>query len=145
MKTRVILLCALLASCGSIYSVTTTATAILVQNNTCTPGPCATIHVYGFPLEWPSTPNGRGRLDLGEVTGSAACLAIPHTGEFTVNTTKYTWDSSKPLMLGAVLSTDNPAAAGPTTTSFVPTSNSAWSVVLPGSGDVESSPGCVPS
>ena len=55
---------------------------LLVTNSACTPGPCQTVEVLAFPRNFPHTPGGRWRIELGTLSAASACLAIPPEAKF---------------------------------------------------------------
>ena len=121
---------------------------LLVTNVTCSPGPCTAIRVLAFPDNQPHTPGGLWSLDLGTVASASACLTIPAGAKFDVTgpegTTTYRWTTDRPVSLGALLPSQNPLQATPTTASFVPTSAGGWAVALPDTAPAAPVESCTP-
>lgn len=128
--------------------------AIQVINATCDSGPCAPLHVVGFPADQPRTPNGYWQLNLGTDSASTFCLTLPSSGTFRViaggvgtspDTTTFGWSVEDSLWLGTVASGTSSFQATPTTGGFVPATSPGWSVTLPGGTAVTSAPPCTQS
>jgi hypothetical protein len=112
---------------------------LLVTNTTCTPGPCVPMRVLAFPDNQPNTPGGLWRIELGVVSTASACMTIPASAEFRVTgppegTTVFRWSTGSGVSLGGLLPGQLAAAAGPSTSSFVPMSENGWTVTLPDGG-----------
>ena len=110
---------------------------VLVTNTSCTPGPCVPLRVLAFPDNQPHTPGGLWRIELGVVSTASACMTIPASAEFRVTgppegTTVFRWNTGNGVSLGSLLPGEPAAPAGPSTSSFVPMSESGWTVTLPG-------------
>jgi hypothetical protein len=122
---------------------------LLVTNTTCTPGPCVPVRVLAFPDNQPHTPGGLWRIDLGVVSTASACGTIPASAEFRVTgppegTTVWHWSTRNGVSLGGLLPGELALAAGPSTSSFVPMSESGWSVTLPDGKHAAEAAACSP-
>jgi hypothetical protein len=123
---------------------------LLVTNSTCDAGQCTPIHILGFPDNQPGTPGGAWSIDLGLLTGLSVCLTLPASREFHVTeypsgaVTIFKWSTAQGFALGSQQSSESPLMATPSTGEFVPASESAWSVTLPGTGPVSPASTCIP-
>jgi hypothetical protein len=119
---------------------------LLVTNGTCGAGSCSPLEILGFPDNQPGTPGGLWSIDLGLVTGSAACVTLPLSAKFLViggaDTTTYLWTTARPLSLGAQSPSASRIFASPSTSSFVPAAAAGWRATLPGAAQVSASPLC---
>jgi hypothetical protein len=126
---------------------------LLVTNSTCTPGPCQTVKVLAFPQNFPRTPGGRWRIELGTLSTASACFAIPPESKFLMveqhpngveDTSFVRWTSRDSLALGTLAPDENWAAVGPSTGYFVPQRRRGWRVALPGVVEPEPARPCRP-
>ena len=114
---------------------------LLVTNTTCDPGPCSSLRLLGFPRDQPNTPGGFWSIELGLLTGPTTCLTLPASREFTITevpsgkTTIHRWTTGDGLALGSQPTAEPQLLAQPTTDEFVPASQAAWSVSIPGTGE----------
>ena len=119
---------------------------LLVTNGTCSAGSCSPFEILGFPENQPRTPGGLWSIDLGPLTGPAACVTLPLSATFLViggaDTTTYLWTTALPLSLGAQPPSASRLFATPSTSSFVPAAAAGWSAILPGVAQVSVSPMC---
>ena len=119
---------------------------LLVTNGTCSAGSCSPLEILGFPDNQPRTPGGLWSVDLGPLTGPAACVTFPLSAKFLViggaDTTTYLWTTALPLSLGAQPPSASRILASPSTSSFVPATAAGWSATLPGPATVSVSPLC---
>ena len=112
---------------------------LLVSNNSCTSGTCASFEVLAFPENQPVTPAGYWSLDLGTITSERACLTIPASAKFTIvdggtgARTVFTWTTSKGVSLGLIPMNGSRIMASPSTPNFVAARAFGWRVALPGS------------
>ena len=123
---------------------------LLVTNSTCDAGQCSPLHILGFPDNQPHTPGGLWSIDLGLLTGPSVCLTLPASREFHVTeypsgaVTIFKWSTAQGFALGSQSLSESRFMATPSTGEFVPASESAWSVTLPGTGQVSPASTCVP-
>jgi len=126
---------------------------LLVTNSTCTPGPCQTVRVLAFPQNFPHTPGGRWRIELGTLSAASACLAIPPEAKFLlveqhtngVNDTSFVrWTGRDSLALGTLAPSENWVDGAPSTGYFVPQRRRGWRVELPGSAAPDPARPCTP-
>ncbi len=114
------------------------AGTLRVTNTACVADACPSWDILLFPENQPLTPGGLWRINLGRLTGSSVCLAIPHSAMFRIwqvgstDTTKITWTAWNSAELGALEPGGFWPAAEPTTGEFVPAHQRGWSVRLPG-------------
>src|SRR6476619_6750508 len=133
---------------GQSYSV-----RLLATKSTCTPGPCQTVEVLAFPQNFPRTPGGRWRIELGTLSTASACFAIPPEAKFLlveqhtngVNDTSFVrWTSRDSLALGTLAPSENWVDGGPSTGYFVPQRRRGWRVELPGMSSPDPARLCTP-
>jgi len=135
----------LLAELGCSSSVQPrSGVTLLVTNGTCTPGPCASLEILGFPATQAHTPGGFWSLDLGPITGPQACLTLPESAQFRIigpaDTATITWTTAVAMSLSALSPSSSRLMAAPSTKGFVPAAANGWRITLPGSsGPVETS------
>jgi hypothetical protein len=125
---------------------------LLVTNATCSGGSCSPLEILGFPSNQPLTPGGLWSIDLGLLTGPAACVTFPASAKFLVigvsndgtkaDTTTYLWTTSLPLALGAQPPSASRILAAPSTRSFVPATAPGWRATLPSASQVSGSVIC---
>ena len=139
---------ALTAGCTSFTEPARPVT-LLVTNTTCTPGPCVPLRILAFPDNQPRTPGGLWRIELGVVSTASACVTIPASAEFRVTgppegTTVWHWSTRNGVSLGGLLPGEFGPMAVPSTSSFVPMSESGWSVTLPDGKHAAEATACSP-
>jgi hypothetical protein len=139
MLRRSLLMLASLAVGTSCSSVAPKTATLLVINETCVPGPCASVLVLLFPSSQPQTPGGLWSIGMGSVTGASACLSFPRSASGWT-----TWTPDDAASLGILLPGDLRLAASPSTAEFVPASASGWSVTLPGDTAARRAEPCSP-
>jgi len=91
-------------------------------------------------------------LTPGLLTGPSVCLTLPASREFHVTeypsgaVTLFKWSTLQGFALGSQSLSESELrlTATPSTGKFVPASESAWSVTLPGTGLVSPASTCVP-
>lgn len=117
---------------------------LLVTNGTCSAGSCAPLEILGFPDNQPRTPGGLWSIDLGPLTGAAACVTFPASAKFLLicgaDTTTFLWTTTLPLSLGTQPPSASRIYASPATSSFVPAAAPGWRATLPGAAQVSASP-----
>jgi hypothetical protein len=123
---------------------------VLVVNETCHPGPCVPLRVFGFPALQPQTPEGFWGFELGYVSGAVACFRLPPSDELRVTnagtgaTTTYTWKLDEPMAFGALPMYSSMLMGQPGTDEFVPTRSEGWIVTLPSGTTVTPDVACTP-
>jgi len=134
-------------SCSSSLEPKSDVT-LLVTNGSCDPGPCRAQQVLAFPSNQPNTPGGDWFVDLGTMTGPQLCVTIPISATFVVSgpgeTTKFVWNTAKPVALGVEAPSESRFEASPSTSAFVPATAAGWSITLPGGGRAVQGPACTP-
>lgn len=123
----------------------TTEVTLAVSNTTCLSGVCRAIQVRAYPAEQPSTPGGLWSIEVGVVSGAAACLVLPTSGTFKVGDAEgvtYEWTLQDSVALGAIEESTPLGGRKPSTNYFVPASASGWTVGLPGAAAVVASGAC---
>ena len=110
-------------SCSSSLEPRSNVT-LLVTNGSCDPGPCSVQEVLAFPSNQPKTPGGFWSVDLGTMSGPRLCVTIPISATFVVSgpgeTTKFVWNTAKPVALGVQPPSVSRILASPSTSEFVP-------------------------
>jgi len=123
---------------------------VLVVNETCTPGPCVMLRVFGFPALQPQTPGGFWGFELGYVSGAVGCFRLPASDELRVAdadtgaTTTYAWTLDEPMALGALPGYSSMSMGQPSTAEFVPARSEGWTVFLPSGTTVTPDVACTP-
>ena len=143
--TAIPLLVLVAASCSSSVEPRSGVT-LLIKNASCTPGPCSTQEVLAFPINQPHTPGGLWSLDLGTMAGPQLCVVIPTSSTFSVigpaETTKFVWNTAKPMSLGVKPESASYVDASPSTSEFVPATAAGWSITLPGGAQAVQDTAC---
>jgi hypothetical protein len=140
----------MLVACSPVEGQST-AVPIQVSNATCAAGPCRPIRVLAFPLNQPRTPGGLWSLELGTLSTTSACLAIPAEAKFLIigatthDTVVVRWTSRDSVALGSLAPGESRFPAQPTTGYFVPRRKHGWSVALPGSSEPVPARACRPA